>query len=164
MSQNNCLVKLITGWKFLLNVYALARDFSMPPKHKHTGIDDPSIIEETIIMPSTLETIDTAMYEHINKKMDIYATTNKGWKKVPVIWLSAERAHQVKNNKDLRDMSGSFILPAMTVNRTSVVKDPARKGIFFGNVPPINDRKGGSITIARRINQDKTQNFANADS
>ena len=136
----------------------------MPPKHKNTGIDDPSIVEETIIMPSTLETIDTAMYEHVNKEMDIHATTNKGWKKVPVIWLSAERAHQIKNNKDLRDMSGSFIFPAMTVSRTSVVKDPAKKGIFFGNVPPIDDRKGGSITIARRINQDKTQNFANADS
>ena len=136
----------------------------MPPKHNHTGIEDPSIVEERIVMPSTLETIDKAMYDYIDDELNIFTTTNKGWKKVPVVWLSAERAHQIKNNKDLRDMSGSFVLPAITVNRSSVTKDPARKGIFFGNVPPMTDRKGGSITIARRINQDKTQNFANADS
>lgn len=136
----------------------------MTARHNNTGIEDTSVVEERIITPSTLETIDTAMFEHINEALNIYATTNKGWKKVPVIWLSAERAYQIKNNKDLRDLSGSFILPAITVNRTSVVKDPTRKGIFFGHVPPVDDKQGGSITIARRIKQDKTQNFANADS
>ena len=135
----------------------------MPTRHKYTGIDDPSVVEERIITPSTLETIDTALYEYVDQKLNIYSTTNKGWKKAEVVWISAERAHQLKNRKQLRDMSGSIILPVITVERSSVVKDPSRKGIFYGHVPPVSDEKGGSITIAKRINQDKTKNFANAD-
>jgi len=135
----------------------------MPTRHKHTGIEDPNVVEERIITPSTLETIDTALYEHIDQNLNIYSTTNKGWKKTEVVWISAERAHQLKNKKQLRDMSGSIVLPVITVERTSVVKDPARKGIFYGHVPSVSDEKGGSITIARKINQDKTKNFANAD-
>jgi len=137
--------------------------FLMPTRHKHTGIEDPNIVEERIITPSTLETIDTAMYEHIDKNLNIYATTNKGWKKTEVIWVASERVHQTKNRSEIRSMSGSIILPVITVERASVVKDPSRKGIFYGHVPPVSDEKGGSITIAKRINQDKTKNFANAD-
>jgi hypothetical protein len=52
----------------------------------------------------------------------------------------------------------------MTLERTSVVKDPARKGTAYANLPNRNDNKGGAITIARTIKQDKTGNFANAKS
>ena len=135
----------------------------MPTRHEYTGIDDPSVVEERIITPSTLETIDTALYEYVDQNLNVHSTTNKGWKKAEVVWISAERAHQLKNRKQLRDMSGSIILPVITVERASVVKDPSRKGIFYGHVPPVSDEKGGSITIARKINQDKTRNFANAD-
>ena len=73
----------------------------MAPKYDHTGVDDTSIIEERIIMPSTIETIDESFYQYINEELNIFSTTNKGWNKVPVIWMSAERSHQIKNNKDL---------------------------------------------------------------
>ena len=141
----------------------LERGYLMPPDYKHTGVEDPTIIEERIVMPSTLETIDEAFAQHIDEKLNIFSTTNKGWKKVPVVWLSAERSYQIKNNKNLRDSNGSVILPVMTIERTSVVKDPTKKGIFYGNIPPVNDKQGGSVVIARKINQDKTSNFANAD-
>ena len=39
-----------------------------------------------------------------------------------------------------------------------------KKGLVFANIPGVNDAKGGVVTIARQINQDKTSNFANADS
>jgi hypothetical protein len=135
----------------------------MAPKYDYTGVEDPSIIEERIVMPSTLETIDESFFEYVDQNLNIFSTTNKGWKKVPVIWLSAERSYQIKNNKNLRDKNGSIILPAITVERTSMVKDPSKKGTYYGNIPPVNDEKGGSIVIARKINQDKTSNFANAD-
>ena len=135
----------------------------MPPDYDYTGVEDPKIVEERIVMPSTLETIDEAFFEYVDQKLNIFSTTNKGWKKVPAIWLSAERSYQIKNNKNLRDSNGSIILPVMTIERTSVAKDPQRKGIYYGNIPPVNDEKGGSIVIARKINQDKTSNFANAD-
>ena len=136
----------------------------MPPRHKNTGVSDPSVIEERIVMPSTLEKIDESFYRHIDEKLNIHTTTKNGFQKVPVLWLTAERAFQIKNNKELRDSKGSFILPIMTIERTSIVKDPASKGIFFANIPPENDAQGGSIVIARKIKQDKTKNFANADS
>ena len=132
-------------------------------KDKYTVDKDGNIISETIIAPSTLETIDQALYDWIDKEANIFSTTNKGWKKSPVIWMSSERSHQVKNRKELRDDNGALILPLITVSRASVVKDPQNKGIFQANIPPAADYRGGSITINRRINQDKTANFANAD-
>tara|TARA_R110000824_G_scaffold45962_6_gene132533 strand:- start:6933 stop:7835 length:903 start_codon:yes stop_codon:yes gene_type:complete len=122
------------------------------------------IVEEIHFMTSDLENIDNSLYSYINDKLNIHTTTNKGWRKTPVIWLSAERAYQIKHNKDLRDISGSFIMPAITIERSSVVKDPTKRGSFYSNIPPVNDEKGGSITFVKQINQDKTQNFAIADS
>ena len=136
----------------------------MPPRHKNTGVPDPSIVEETIVLPSTLETIDEALLQHIDEVFNIHATTRNGFEKVPVLWMTAERSHQIKNNKNLRDKNGSLILPLMTIERSSIEKDPTKKGVFFGNVPPVNDEKGGSVVVARKIKQNKTRNFANADS
>ena len=124
---------------------------------------DPNIVSETTIQPSTIENIDFAMFEYIDEQLNLFTDTNKGFKKTPVTWISSERAHQVKNKRELRDSNGSLILPIITVERTDITKDPARKGIFQANIPPINDYRGGSITINKRINQDKTANFANAD-
>jgi hypothetical protein len=131
--------------------------------YSFTEVDNPSIIKEEVFLPSTFETMDTALFNHINDDMNIFCVTNKGWEKVPVIWVSAERAYQVKNSKEMRDVNmGAMILPVISVERTSVTKDLNRKGGVFGNVPPVNDSKGGTITIARMINQEKTSNFANA--
>tara|TARA_R100000664_G_C2753912_1_gene141395 strand:+ start:1118 stop:2005 length:888 start_codon:yes stop_codon:yes gene_type:complete len=117
--------------------------------------------------PSTIETIDFATYDWLDKEMDVFCTTNKGFKKVPVLWVAGERAHQVKNDKDLRDDNGALIFPMITLKRDGMVKDPARKGMFYGNIDPkaanpVNQFKGGSIEIARRIQQDKTAGFKNA--
>ena len=118
-------------------------------------------------MPSTIETIDTSFYEWVNQSLNISVTTNKGWEKVPVLWLTAERAFQVKNNKELRDSVGKLRLPLITVNRASITKDPRFKGAMQAHFPDQTlypgDYKGRSIQIARRIKQDKTRNFANKD-
>ena len=113
--------------------------------------------------PSTLETIDYSVYDFVDKELDIFCTTNKGFKKVPVIWQASERAFQIKNDKDLRDDNGTLIFPMISIERTGFEKSLSDKGVFYGNVYPTNDAKGGSITIARRIGQDKTGNFLNAD-
>lgn len=124
----------------------------------------PLRVKEVPFQPSTLETIDFAMFRFIDETLDLYTSTNKGWEKVPVIWASAERAYQVKNQKEMRDQDGTLVLPLITIERTNLVKDLSKKGSVWANVPPVRDEKGGSITIARRIQQEKTSNFANADS
>ena len=121
-------------------------------------------IKEEIFMPSTIETIDGALVKLVRDDLNIFCTTGEGWKKVPVIWTSAERNFQTKDNKDLRDSSGVLIKPIITIERSSITKDISRRGFLHGNIPDINDPKGGTITIARQINQDKTSKFANADS
>tara|TARA_R110000824_G_scaffold21112_14_gene78988 strand:+ start:3843 stop:4754 length:912 start_codon:yes stop_codon:yes gene_type:complete len=119
-------------------------------------------LKEIPLMPSTIETIDQALYNWVNEDLNVYTTTNKGWKKVNLLWVANERAFQIKDNKDLRDKNGRLILPLMTVNRTSLIKDPSMKGVAWAHIPPKNDARGGAIMMARRINPDKTSNFANA--
>ena len=56
----------------------------------------------------------------------------------------------------------------MIVNRPEVAKDPSFKGVAWAHIPNLNDGlrgpRGGALTVARRINQEKTSNFVNADS
>ena len=112
---------------------------------------------------SSLETIDKAVLNYIDERLNISVDTNEGFKKVPVLWVTAERAYQLKHNKELRDSEETLILPLMTVNRTSIEKNPASEyAIPAANVPEVRDAMGGSITIARRINQKKTAEFQNA--
>ena len=120
-------------------------------------------LQEITFQASTIETIDLSFYNWINYEMDLSATYPEGWKKVPITWVSAERAHQIKNNKDIRDSSGMIIYPIITIERKSINKDPQKTGSIPANLRAINDEKGGVITIARRINQEKTSNFQNAD-
>jgi hypothetical protein len=112
---------------------------------------------------STLENIDTAFLRYINETLDIHTTTNQGFIKVPVIWSSAERTFQSKRDSRVRDQEGSLVLPLITIERTAVTKDVNRKGSVQAALMPVNDEKGGVIQVARRIKQDKTSNFANAD-
>ncbi len=94
-------------------------------------------------MPSTIETIDQAFFNWVDETINPSSTTNKGFKKVPVIWISAERAIQIKNNKDLRDKNGVLKFPLMIVNRTEVAKDPTFKGVAWAHIPNMNDGLSG---------------------
>jgi hypothetical protein len=139
----------------------------MPGKksRKYTEVDNADkILKEVSIMPSTVETVDTAFFNYVNDTLNIFSESNKGWKKVPVLWVAAERAYQIKREKSLRDSKGVLKLPMITVNRTSVKKDPEMKGVAWAHIPERNDEKGGALTVARTINQRKTANFINADS
>ena len=111
---------------------------------------------------STLETIDTGLYEWVNEFLDIHTQTNKGMFKVPVLWLGTERVYQIKNDQRIRDKVGKLILPLMTINRDSVDKDPSFRGSFQANIKEANDYRGGATKRSRKINQEKTRNFQNS--
>ncbi|MAF26054.1 hypothetical protein CL634_10855 [bacterium] len=140
----------------------------MPNKkrnYSYTEVENPLDVREEIpFQASTLENIDAAFYDWVNDELNVSTETNGGFKKVPVIWVSAERAYQIKRDKGLRDQDGTIVLPLITIERASVTKSLSKKGTVFANIPPVGDEKGGSITIARQINQEKTSNFANANS
>ena len=135
----------------------------MPPDYSYTEIEGANEnIGEVQFMPSTLETIDRALFKFADEELNIHVNTNKGWKKVPIIWVSAERAFQIKDNKELRDSTGVLKLPLITIERTSVEKDPGFKGTFQAHVPDSGDVRRITIPAGRVINQDKTSNFRNA--
>ena len=117
--------------------------------------------------PSSLETVDFAMFEWLDDIMNIFCSTNEGWEKVPCVWVAGERSGQRANkirNLKIQNPTGAITYPIITIERTSVTKDPTKKGAFWGNIMPVQDAKGGSITIARLVQQDKTANFLNANS
>jgi len=135
-----------------------------PKQNTWTGVKDPSIIQEIEMMPSTLETIDFAVYDFLNDRLDLSTTSNDGFKKVPIIWASTERSFQIKANKNLRDRDETLIFPAITLERKGATKDITKRAIPYANIPPSKDYpayRGGTITIARRINQKKTAEFQN---
>ena len=116
------------------------------------------------IEPSTLETIDFAFYDFINDKMNLFVTRNEGRKKVPILWVSAERSFLAKHNKDLMDNDGALKLPILSIERTAVRKDLNKKGAYWGDPAAHHDpARGGRVLMSRKIVKDKTNNFAIAD-
>ena len=112
---------------------------------------------------SSMETIDAAMFRWVDENKNAFCNSNKGWKKIPVIWSTPERAKQTKGYRELRDEAGQLILPIITVERVSVTKDMARRGPYWANIPP-HDKSKNVLTIARKISPEKTRNFLNAES
>ena len=72
-----------------------------------------TINNELALQISSLETIDTGLFRFVNENLDLHTKTNKGYQKVPVIWLGAERSYQIKHNKELRDSVGKLKLPLL---------------------------------------------------
>jgi hypothetical protein len=112
---------------------------------------------------SSLEDIDFAVYKFVDEVMGVKAYTNKGFKKVPTVWSGSERAHNIKNDDLNRDLSGMLVLPVISIERVVVKKDDESRVIPFSKLDPVNDVKGGFLTINRVVKQDKTRNFANAE-
>ena len=113
---------------------------------------------------SQLQDIDYALYNYINTTLNIFTDTSDGFSKVPVIYSIPERAYQIKNDPTLRPNGRTLLYPLISILRESVTKNPQNKGRYGVHVPPYFDYydRGGAISIARQVNQDKTKNFANA--
>ena len=130
-------------------------DFALIPR----DVTDASL-KEIGMLASTIEDIDRSLTDWI-KDLELRATTNEGWKKVPVLWQTPERAYQIKNEKQLRDDGGTLKFPLLSVERTGIIKDPERKGGFQAQLYS-NAKNGrtGRVIIAKQIVPDKTRNFA----
>ena len=135
----------------------------MPSDETKVGIDNQEVRDITM-MPSSIETIDYALFNWMDEEVNPFSTTNQGWEKVDIRWVSGERSWQIKADRDIRDDSSRIILPTITLNRTGFQKDPSMKGVAWAHIPSAPDAKGGarSLTVSRRIQQTRTSKFANA--
>ena len=118
-------------------------------------------LREIGLLESTIETIDYSIMSWLKEDLDLMARTNEGFKNVPVLWQVPERAFLVNHSKELRDLAGALKFPIISVERTGITKDPARKGTFQAHYYSKDKRgRSGRLVIAKRIVQDKTRNFA----
>ena len=135
-------------------------DFAQLPKDRGEFT-----LKELGMLGSSIEDIDYAMMSWLKEDLELSTLTNEGNKRVPVLWQTPERAFQIKKNHDLRhpidDGGGVITLPVVSIERTGIVKDPARKGGFQAHLySDKRDGRTGRMVIAKRIKQDKTRNFA----
>ena len=118
---------------------------------------------DVIKYSSTLEDVDFAVYKFFDERLELKTRTNKGFRKVPVVWAGSERAHNIKNDKINRDLIGQVTLPVISIERDSVKKTDKSRTIPYAVVDPTGDIKGGYLVVNKVIKQDKTSNFASAD-
>ena len=122
-------------------------------------------------MPSTIETIDFAIYNLINDGFDLHTNTNSGFIKVPVLWSQPERAFDSKTKdirNNIRDSVGKLKLPLITIERSSMAKDPSFKGSYQAHLFPETKGPRGykkhQRLVSRKISQKSTRKFASAKS
>ncbi len=109
---------------------------------------------------SDIENVDFAVYNWLNESINIYCNTNEGFKKVPVLWTSAERAFQIKNDKEIRDERGALVPPMITIERTGITKSNEARGGFFNSLPNNNE----TYIVEKVMDHKKTSQYANNDS
>ena len=106
--------------------------------------------------PSTIASIDEAVYRYIDQRFNLFVQTASGREKVPVIWQTAERTFQIKNNLESRDTAGKLILPLIAVTRDSIEKDPSFRGKVQAHIFEANNEQGGALLVSRKILQKET--------
>lgn len=133
-------------------------DFAQLPDLPNSGSVG---LREIGMLESNIENIDYSITSWLKTDLNLFATTNEGRKQVDILWQTPERAFQVKNDRDLRDDSGALKLPLISIQRTGITKDPARKGSYQAHIySDKQNGRSGRMTLARRIVKDKTRNFA----
>ena len=75
------------------------------------------------VKPSTLETVDTALYKFVDEVLNLHSETTDGVIKTPVVFASAERSFLSKRSAEGRDNDGTMNLPMISIERKTVSKD-----------------------------------------
>jgi len=73
----------------------------------------------------TLLDIDTAIFEYIDKQINLTVEDNGENVKVPILYGSPERWKAIQADGAIRDNNGKLQLPAIMFKRNSVAKNPA---------------------------------------
>ena len=110
-----------------------------------------------VIPASTVETVDTGLFEWVDQFLNLHTSTNRGLVKTPVLWLGTERVYQIKKDQRIRDTHGKLILPLITINRSSMTKDMAFKGSYQAHLP--GNSGGGSTKWKQQFNQPVNSKF-----
>jgi hypothetical protein len=120
--------------------------------------------EEIKVYCPKIEDFDYVVYDLVNEDLNIFADTQTGWRKVPVIFASPEAFVSSKEDFDARDQNGTLNYPIISIEKKSVSKPNAHDGNMAVNQFNAPDYKGGAIQIAQKISQFSNSKFKNKNS
>lgn len=114
-----------------------------------------------VFIPSTIESIDSLIYEWVNNEINIFTNTNEGYKKVPVNFFIPENS-SLNFDKDTVDNKNTLKYPIISVVRKNFTK-PLKKELSMQG-SRFNPNSERYLTIYTELNQEKTSQRSNADS
>lgn len=122
-------------------------------------------MNQILVDPITLETFDLAFYNWAKNIIHPLVSTNKGFVEASVLWKAQERSYQIKNNLFIRDdITQGYKFPLISISKKSCILTQPDKRPIPASIPENQDYRSGIYKIHSKIVQDKTANFANADS
>lgn len=114
------------------------------------------------IKPVTLETVDQAVVDYFDKKLDttveVDDVTHRR-SKVPVIFATPERWKLIRDNKGLRDQNGTLVLPLISIRRVNINRTPGMSAMGT-EVPRILVKKNIHAKTANIQNLTETRRRA----
>lgn len=102
------------------------------------------------IKPVTIETVDQAVIDYFDKKLNVHVDTERGRSKVSIIYAAGERWKLIRKN-NFRDENGTLILPIISITRRDIDRTPGFGGMAM---------EVSSITVSSRVHE-KNSNFKN---
>jgi hypothetical protein len=119
--------------------------------------------EEVNVYCAKIEDFDYVIYDWINEDLNIFADTQTGWRKVPVVFASPESFVFSKESPDTRDQNGTLNYPIISIEKKTVSKPNQHDGNMAVNqwgAP----RPGGAVEVAQKLSQYTNSKFMNRNS
>jgi hypothetical protein len=85
-----------------------------------TGLEGQNVPDDFHLPPCGLEDIDKALFDLFNKEIKFTVTQKNESRDVPVVFATGERFALVKRRQPIKDENDAFILPLISIRRTSI--------------------------------------------
>lgn len=85
-----------------------------------SGVDGTNVPVDFNIPGSTLADVDRAVFNLFEKRLRLEVTVGQNVIQVPTVFAGSERVFTSKKNAPPRDKTGAFILPIVSIHRTSL--------------------------------------------
>lgn len=117
-----------------------------------TGVEGANAPDGFEIPASTIEDVDRAVFDLFEKRLKLHVTVKDASIPVSTIFAGGERVFLVKGNHPPKDRSGTFILPIVTIRRSSI--EQSKPGVISGRGM---GQSSGDLVIRKRLSSRDAQ-------
>jgi hypothetical protein len=103
------------------------------------GLEGQNVPDNFFIPSCGIEDVDLALFDLFDKKVKFTISQGNEVRSVPVIFAGGERFALVKRKKPIRDKNGTFILPLISIARTSIDQSEDLGGLGRGIGQDVGD-------------------------